>query len=124
MQPLSKLMRRQVVAVNASTPAGEAAAVALASGVEHLLVFDWDALVGVASLSALHGAGATATVSDCMHVPAPTISASASVEQAVELMRSCDVTCLPVVAGGLILGVVTREQLGDSPAASSASALR
>lgn len=109
-------MRRDVVGVSPVTRAHEAEAVAMASGVEHLLVFDWEHLVGVASLTALRRAGEAATVSDCMVAPATTISASASVEQAADLMRTSDLSCLPVVAGGLILGVVTRDQL-DGPSA-------
>ena len=112
MVEIAKLMCRSLVGVSPSTRADVAEAVAVASGVDHLLVLDCDDLVGVASVLALHRAGTTATVSDCMQMPVPTISASASVDEAVELMRSCDVTCLPVVAGGLILGVLTRAQLG------------
>ncbi|HEY3449529.1 MAG TPA: CBS domain-containing protein [Myxococcales bacterium] len=108
------MMRRAVVGVSPRTGAHEAEAMAMASGVDHLLVFDWEHLVGVASLTALRQAGQAATVSDCMVVPVTTISASASVEQAADLMRSNEVTCLPVVAGGLILGMVTRDQL-DPP---------
>ena len=122
MEALVRVMSRAVVGVSPRTGAHEAEEVALASGVDHLLVFDWEHLVGVASLSALQHADRAATVSDCMVEPVTTISASASVEQAADLMRSSDVTCLPVVAGGLILGVVTRDQLGAST--SSASTLR
>ncbi|MGC4115937.1 MAG: CBS domain-containing protein [Myxococcales bacterium] len=114
MEPLGRVMCRAVVGVSPRTGAHEAEAVAMASGVDHLLVFDWEHLVGVASLSALRRAAEAATVSDCMVVPVTTISASASVEQAADLMRSTEATCLPVVAGGLILGVVTRDQL-DAP---------
>ncbi len=113
MEPLGKVMRRGVVGVSPSTGAREAEAMALAKGVDHLLVFDWEHLVGVASLSALRQAGQAATVSDCMVVPVATISASASVEQAADLMRESELTCLPVVAGGLILGVVTRDQVEE-----------
>lgn len=122
MEPLARVMSRALVGVSPRTGAHEAEAVAVASGVDHLLVFDWEHLVGVASLSALRQAGRAATVSDCMVVPVTTISANASVEQAADLMRTCEATCLPVVAGGLILGVITRGQLDEST--SSTSALR
>ena len=106
-----RVMQRSLVGVGPFTPAPEAERVAVSQGVEHLLVLDCDDLVGVASVSDLHRAGSRATVSECMAVPLRTVSASASVEEAAEIMRESELGCLPVVAGGLILGLVTREQL-------------
>ncbi|MBI5545523.1 MAG: CBS domain-containing protein [Deltaproteobacteria bacterium] len=112
---IGKVMSRALVGVSPRTPASEAEAVAVARGVDHLLVLDCGDLVGVTSLTALHQAGMRATVSDCMWSTVPTISASASVDEAVRIMRVSEVTCLPVVAGGLILGMITRAQLHGSP---------
>ena len=111
MIEIAKVMDRSLVGVSPMTPAGEAEAVAVASGVEHLLVLDCDDLVGVTSVGALHEAGLKATVSDCMSASVPTVSVSASVAEAAEIMHRCHLSCLPVVAGGLILGMVTRDQL-------------
>jgi CBS domain-containing protein len=108
---VARVMRRLLVGVDPFTPAPEAEKVAVAQGVEHLLVLDCDDLVGVASVSDLHRAGSHATVSDCMSVPLRTVSASASLEEAAAIMRESELFCLPVVAGGLILGLVTLDQL-------------
>jgi len=112
MSEVAKVMTRALVGVGPFTLAPEAERVAVASGVDHLLVLDCDDLVGVASVSALHCAGTSATVSDCMCVPLRTVKASASVEEAAQIMRESHLACLPVVAGGLILGLVTMAQLG------------
>lgn len=115
MVHVARVMNRELVGVSPSTRCDEAEAKAVASGVDYLLVLDCDDLVGVTSVTALHQAGTMAMVSDCMSPELQTISVSASVDEAAELMRRCDVGCLPVVAGGLILGVVTRDQVAETP---------
>ena len=112
MSAVASVMTRALVGVDQFTPAPEAEKVAVAQGVEHLLVLDCDDLVGVTSVSALHRAGSRATASDCVSLPLRTVRAAASVEEAFEIMRESEVACLPVVAGGLILGLVTLAQLG------------
>ena len=91
MMDIVRLMSRALVGVSPTTRAVEAEAVAVASGVDHLLVLDCDDLVGVASVQSLHQARTDATVGDCMQMPVPTISASASVDAAVELLRAREV---------------------------------
>ena len=116
-----KVMNRSLVGVSPSTRADEAVAVAVASGVDHLLVLDCDDLVGVTSVGALHQAGTRATVGECMRPGVPTVSVSASIDEAAEIMRRSDSSCLPVVAGGLILGTVTRAQLAEPSRKARAS---
>jgi CBS domain-containing protein len=111
MSRIAEVMSRAMVGVSPSARAEEAEAVALASGVQHLLVLEDDDLVGIATLETLHRARGGATVGDCMRAPVRTVSANASIDEAAEIMRRCEQSCLPVVAGGLILGLVTRERL-------------
>lgn len=120
LMEVAKLMNRALVGVSPTTRADEAEAVATAQGVDHLLVLDCDDLVGVTSVGALHEAGTHATVGECMCSSVPTIRVSASIDEAAEIMRQSTSSCLPVVAGGLILGTVTRAQLAvpvDGPPA-------
>jgi CBS domain-containing protein len=99
----------------------EAEAIAAARGVRHLLVVEDDDLVGITSTGDLHKTSGTGMVSECMTAPVRTISANATISDAAELMQHCDVGCLPVVAGGLILGMVTRDAVLANRTSSGAS---
>lgn len=117
MSRIAEVMSRSLLGVSPSTSASEASRLAFEHGVDHLLVLEGDDLVGVVSAGDLQRAQPLAAVLDCMAAPR-TVSANSSVEEAADLMRRCAVGCLPVVAGGLLLGVVTRERLRRHPIAS------
>ena len=56
-------------------------------------------------------AGRKVPVSAWMSAPVITVGATASLEEAADLIRERSIGCLPVVVGGLIVGVVTRGDL-------------
>ncbi len=108
-------MSRDVVTVAADAEMREARRLAQSTGAQHLLVVDGAELVGILCTCDLGRAPARAPVSDHMAVPVLTVSPETLVEDAAETMRECDVGCLPVLRGGLIVGAVSRERLGDLP---------
>ena len=119
MSTVCEAMERAPVQVSARTPAVEVSRL-LGTDREHrhALVFDGDNLVGVVCACDLERAGPAAPVLDVMSTPPQTISVNTSPEDAVERMRVMGIGCLPVLAGGLLLGLVTREAL--LPARSAA----
>jgi acetoin utilization protein AcuB len=45
-------------------------------------------------------------VADCMTIPVLTVRPDANLEEAATTMHECGVGCLPVVVGGLVLGLI------------------
>jgi CBS domain-containing protein len=111
MDSLSRVMNRCLLGVSPDTTVAEAAQLATRYDVEHLLVLEGDDLVGMLDTRELENVPREAPVFDHMRAPVRTISANSSVREAAELMNRWAVQCLPVVAGGLLLGVVTRDRL-------------
>jgi predicted transcriptional regulator len=84
---------------------------AAARGVHHLLVFDRRrALVGVACRCDL-GPGADRAVGSVMSKEVFVAEPATSLGEAAAAMRQLGIGCLPVVAGPLVIGIVTRRDL-------------
>ena len=108
---LDGIMTIPLVAVAADTGVVEAADLAEYEGVHHLLVMDGEDLVGVVCEYDLILAGPAAVVHDCMSAPPYCIDAAATLADAAQVMQDRAIGCLPVVAGGFVLGIVTRGDL-------------
>jgi acetoin utilization protein AcuB len=106
MALVSEAMERRVVTVSLEATVGEAADLARHAGVDHLLVLDGEALAGVLCTCDLGGARVGELVADCMTLPVLTVRADAQLEDAATTMHECGVGCLPVVVGGLVLGIL------------------
>jgi acetoin utilization protein AcuB len=111
---VSDAMSRGLVTVAPDEETGEARRLAEATGAHHVLVMDSGNLVGILCLCDLEGVDPATAVSELMSVPVLTIRADASLAEAASSMRDCDVGCLPVVTGGLILGVITDAELASA----------
>jgi acetoin utilization protein AcuB len=108
---VSDAMSRAVVTVAPDEETGEARRLAEATGAHHILVLDSGNLIGILCLCDLEDSEPTTAVSEYMSVPVLTIRADASLAEAAESMRECGVGCLPVVMGGLILGMLSDAEL-------------
>lgn len=106
-QKLSERMSRPVVTVSLETRVSEAARLALREGVHHLVVVDHDEVRGVLCVCDLHRTEPRAPVSRCMSTPVVIASVNDTVEEATRRMRAAHVGCLPLTAGGLLMGIVT-----------------
>ncbi len=111
MTLVSEAMNRAVVTVPPDASVGDAAALARRSHVEHLLVMDGEDLVGIVCTCDLSGGSPRDAVCDWMTVPVLTVRPDASLEDAASTMEDCDVGCLPVALGGLLLGTLSDEEL-------------
>jgi acetoin utilization protein AcuB len=108
---VSEAMNRALVAVDPDASVADAAALARRSGADHLLVVDEDTLVGILCACDLDEASPGDRVSDCMTVPVMTVRPDAPVEEAAMTMRECELGCLPVAVGALVLGTITEAEL-------------
>ena len=112
MTLVSEAMNRSVVAVAPEARAVDAVALAHAAHAAHLVVLDAGNLVGIlCSVCDLQDVDPDEDVAERMTVPVLTIRPDASVEDAALTMRECDVGCLPVTCGGMLLGTVCRGEL-------------
>ncbi len=107
---VSEAMTTAVVWVEPDDPVEEALRLAKERAVRHLLVLDEGTLVGILSRRDLDRAEPGALVGDCMSVPVITIRPDATLASAVVTMADFEVGCLPVVIGGLILGLLSEEE--------------
>lgn len=112
MTLVSEAMARQVVTVPLEATVGEAADLARSAGVEHLIVVDGELLAGVLCTCDLGDAAPGELVAECMTLPVLTVRPDAELDDAATTMDECGVGCLPVVVGGLVLGLIEGASVG------------
>ena len=110
-EPVSAFMSRRIVSVTPRTTVQEASELAAREQTQHLLVFDNEELAGVVCRCDLESARPASHVGDLIRRPIVTADASTTRADAAELMAKRAVGCLPLLAGGLLLGVVTRTDM-------------
>jgi hypothetical protein len=95
--------------IEADVTACDATALAACCHLRHLLVAMPNGRVGAVCVPHLRAADPTAKVVDCICDPSwiGPLQPDLPIEEAAEIMNERAFRCLPVVAGGLILGVVT-----------------
>ena len=104
-------MSTGIVSVAPSTSIAVAREVTRLRHVRHLLVTFRHELVGVACACDLAPAAETQPIAHCMASPVVTIAPEATLESGAYFMRERRVGCLPVVARGELVGIVTRGDL-------------
>ena len=97
MNLVSEAMNRSVVAVSPDASTAEAVALARREHAEHVLV--------------LEGGDSRDPVSERMSLPVLTIRPDATLEDAALTLCECEVGCLAVACGGLVLGTLGEEDL-------------
>jgi acetoin utilization protein AcuB len=108
---VSEAMNRAVVTIEPDDTIETAVEIARATGAEHLLVLDEQTLVGVICACDLRAATPGETVSECMSLPVVTVRPDTPLEDVAMTMEECAVGCIPVALGGLILGIVSDDEL-------------
>ncbi len=108
---VAEAMNRAVVTVAPDVSMEDAEALARRTGADHLLVVDEQTLVGILCTCDLGVAGRGEYVCDLMSLPVLTVRPDAPIEEAADTMSECDLGCLPVALGGLILGTLSEAEL-------------
>lgn len=110
-EPIGEWMRPKPPSTTVDTRCYAADEFAAARGVHHLLVFDRAlALAGVACRCDL-GRGGSRAVGDVMSPDVFAAAPATTLGEAAAAMKQLRIGCLPVVAGPLVLGIVTRRDL-------------
>jgi acetoin utilization protein AcuB len=108
---VAEVMTRSVAVVAPDATTASARRVARGNGAHHLLVMDEGILVGILCLCDLHGAGPAVPVSERMTDRVAVTRPDSTLAEAIAIMKARRVGCLPVVAGGLIMGMLSADRL-------------
>jgi acetoin utilization protein AcuB len=112
MQPVSQIMTREhLVTLMPSASVAEATRRLRDSDVSHLMVVERDALVGVVCMCDLDQANASSPVAAIMGAEPFTIEAHSATAEAARSMLEAEISCLPVLRDGCLVGVVTISDL-------------
>ena len=112
MKTVSEIMTPSpLVTVGPGATVAEAAKAIAENGVSHLLVTRDSALVGVVCICDLDTAAGTMCVSDLMHAEPVTAEPAMSTQDALARMQAHRVSCMPVMAGADLAGVITLSDL-------------
>ncbi len=110
------VLRTTVVRIPLWFTAAQARRVAALKGVDHLLVEEHGRVAGSVSVATLFQAAATDSVARCMSRSLAHLTPELSLAEAERQLRREGVACLPVVAGGLLVGTVCLADVGGDVA--------
>jgi acetoin utilization protein AcuB len=110
---VAEVMGTELFTLTPDTVVASAQRLAFENGVRHLLVLDGGALTGIVCDEDLRTAARGALVGELMRTPVLCIGPDTTLDEAAELMEEHGVSCLPVVTGTSLVGLVTREGLAS-----------
>src|SRR5579863_7761702 len=108
-----EVMGTELFTLTPDTVVASARRLAWDNGVRHLLVLDDGTLTGIVSDEDLRTAERDALVGELMRTPVLCIAPDTTLDEATELMEEHGVSCLPVVKGTVLVGLITREGLAS-----------
>jgi CBS domain-containing protein len=119
---VAEVMRTELFTLTPDTAVASAQRLAFDNGVQHLLVLDGGALTGIVCDEDLRTAARGSLVGELMRTPVLCIGPDTTLDEAAELMEEHGVSCLPVVTGSALVGIVTREGLASLSGGPEAAA--
>jgi CBS domain-containing protein len=108
---VAEVMGTELYTLTPDTTASAARRLANDNGIDHLLVLDNGTLAGIVCREDLRLAGRESLVRECMSSPVLCIGPDTTLDEAAQIMADEDVSCLPVVTGTFLVGIVTRDAL-------------
>jgi CBS domain-containing protein len=108
---VTEVMGTELFTLTPDTVVASARRLAFDNDVRHLLVLDGGTLTGIVCDEDLRTASRDALVGELMRTPVLCIGPDTTLDEAAELMDEHDVSCLPVVRGTELVGLVTRERI-------------
>jgi CBS domain-containing protein len=117
---VAEVMGTELFTLTPDTVVASARRLAFDNGVRHLLVLDGGTLTGIVCDEDLRTAERDALVGELMRTPVLCIAPETTLDEATELMEEHGVSCLPVVKGTELVGIVTREGLASLSGAPEA----
>jgi CBS domain-containing protein len=111
---VAEVMGTELYTLTPDTVVASAQRLALENGIDHILVLDHGTLTGIVCKDDLRAAAQSARVADCMSSPVLCIGPDTTLEEAAQIMFDQRVSCLPVVTGAFLVGIVTRAALATA----------
>jgi CBS domain-containing protein len=111
---VAEVMGTELYTLTPDTVVASAQRLAIDNGIEHLLVLDNGTLAGIVCKDDLRHAARDALVGECMSSPVLCIGPDTTLEEAAQIMVEQDVSCLPVVTGAFLVGMITRAALATA----------
>lgn len=113
MTAISSLMTRErLVTIGPDALVGEAARTIANAGISHVLVTgEEQRLLGVFCVCDLDRAATATPLREHLHATPVTVEVDTDVSDVAEIMLSSNVSCLPVVEGDTLRGVITLHDL-------------
>ena len=108
---VTEVMGTELFTLTPDTVVASARRLAFDNGVRHLLVLDGGTLTGIVCDEDLRTAARDALVGELMRTPVLCIAPDTTLDEASELMEEHGISCLPVVKGTELLGIVTRQRI-------------
>jgi len=108
---VAEVMGTELYTLTPDTVVASAQRLAFDNGINHLLVLENGTLAGIVCKTDLRLASRDALVGECMSSPVLCIGPETTLDEAVQIMVEHDVSCLPVVTGAFLVGIVTRDAL-------------
>jgi CBS domain-containing protein len=120
---VTEVMGTELFTLTPDTVVASARRLAFDNDVRHLLVLDGGTLTGIVCDEDLRTASRDALVGELMRTPVLCIGPDTTLDEASELMDEHEVSCLPVVRGTELVGLVTRERIAAMMGGGEAKAL-
>ena len=108
---VAEVMGTELYTLTPDTVVASARRLAFDNGIDHLLVLDNGTLAGIVCKDDLRFAARTSLVGECMSSPVLCIGPDTTLREAAQIMVEQGVSCLPVVTGTFLVGMVTRDAL-------------
>ena len=108
---VAEVMGTELFTLTPDTVVASAQRLAFDNDIQHMLVLDGGTLTGIVCDEDLRTASRDALVGELMRTPVLCIAPDTTLDEAVELMEEHGVSCLPVVKGTALVGIVTRKGL-------------
>jgi CBS domain-containing protein len=118
---VAEVMGTELYTLTPDTVVASAQRLAFDNGVDHLLVLDNGTLAGIICKEDLRLASRDSLVGECMSSPVLCIGPETTLDEAAQIMVEHDVSCLPVVTGAFLVGIVTRAALATVGLAEAAN---
>lgn len=116
---VAEVMGTELYTLTPDTLVASAQRLAAENGIRHLLVLENGALAGIVCRADLGLAGKNALVGECMSSPVICVSPDTTLLEAADIMVENNVSCLPVVTGDFLVGILTRESLASAGVAAA-----
>src|SRR5688572_8918610 len=108
---VAEVMGTELYTLTPDTVVASARRLAFDNGIDHLLVLENGTLAGIVCKDDLRFAARHSLVSECMSSPVLCIGPDTTLREAAQIMVEQGVSCLPVVTGTFLVGMVTRDAL-------------